>query len=123
MGLLGDILGAVGFDMLRMGASGDGVACTVATGQGGAFSVSLTAADSFFKDFRRADNPGLDDWSATWCVRASALTAPIPGWITNAAGSGLFAGKWTIRAVEPAGATAGMHVLRVGRKGMRGTPT
>lgn len=123
MGLLGDVGVGVGFDMLLFSVSGAGVACTVATGLGGSFSTSVVAEDSFLKDFRRAADPGLDDWSATWCVRARALTAPLPGWIVNVSGSGAFAGKWTVRSVEPAGATAGMWVLRLGRRGMRGTPT
>ena len=106
----------------EIASNGGGTAFTVATTQGGAFSLSLTAAQARMYGRRRVSGEGgLDEEHASLKVIASALASrPEPHWLFQAVTGSV---KWTVVQVEPGGETSGIYRLTVKRAAPKGTPT
>jgi hypothetical protein len=101
-------------------SQGGGTAFTIATKQGGAYSLSLTATQARMYGLRRIYGEGLDEEHVSVKALASALaTRPEPHWLWKTAANVV----WTVVQVEPGGETNGRYLVRLKRSVPKGTPT
>jgi hypothetical protein len=111
-------------DVAAIFTGGDfqGVTGAIATGQGGSFSVTLTATDLLQINVQKVGAEGLDGETCTLLLRGSAApSVPHAGWLINVT-SGNHQGKWQV-ATARTRAQGAYYALECRKGGIRGTPT